>query len=82
MTVDSIGLEVSQDDQIEDPGLHQGLQTKIKMDFSTADNLVILPKNVLRKTHLQVKCSIQKKEYLSTKDAPHLYAGNPEEIEE
>ena len=49
--------------------MHQGLQAEIKIDVSVVDNLVILPKNFLR-THVQAKCSRQKKEYLSTKDVP------------
>ena len=53
----------------------QDLQAEIKIDVSIAENLVILPKNFLRKTHLQAKCSVEK-EYLSTKDVLTFLKGS------
>ena len=61
VTVDSRGLEVNPDHQLEDLKLNECLLTKIKIDVSIADSLVILPKKVLRGTHCQVRCSIEKK---------------------
>ena len=52
VTVDSRSLEFKPDHQPEDLELHQGLPAEIKIDVSVADNWVIPPKNVLRRTHL------------------------------
>ena len=70
VTVDSRGLEFKPDYQPEDQELYQGLPAEIKIDVSIVDNWNIPPKNVLRRTHLQRKCSIEMKGCLSTKDIP------------
>ena len=56
------GFRNQSDDQLEYLELHQDLQAEIKKDVSIADHLVILPKSILRRTHLQEMCSIEKKE--------------------
>ena len=54
------GLEVNPDPQIrvqtiQDPELHLGLQAETMIYVFLADNLVILPKNSLRRTSPQEK---------------------------
>ena len=51
--MDNNGSKANPDAQLEDLELHQGLQAEIKTAVSVRDNLVILPKNVLRRTLLQ-----------------------------
>ena len=68
VTVESRGLEVNQEHQLKDLELHHDLPVEIKIDVSVADNLVILIKNILRRTHFTVNYSIEREEYLSTKD--------------
>ena len=55
VTTDRKDLEVNPDLEF-----HQGFQD-IKIDVSLAANLIILAKNVLRRTHLQARCSIKMK---------------------
>ena len=70
VTVDSRGLEVNLGPQLEGLELYQGLSAETKIDASFADSLVTLPKNSMRRTHLQANCIIQKNAYPSTKDVP------------
>ena len=52
VTIDSKGLEVNPDYQLEELELHKSLSGGTKVDASVAEKLVILPKNVVRRTLL------------------------------
>ena len=45
--VDSRGLKVNQDHQLEERELHQGFPAEIMTDVSVIDSLITLPKAVL-----------------------------------
>ena len=50
MIVDNKGLEVNPHHQLEDLQLYQDLPVEIKADVSVVENLVIVPKIILRRT--------------------------------
>ena len=54
--------EVSPNHHLEDLELHQNLPVELKTALSVVENFVSLPRNVLRRTHLQAKCNTEKKD--------------------
>ena len=68
----SIDIKGTKDPTLDDIEFHQGIPVEIKTDVSVVENLVILPKNVLRRTLLQVKCNTEKKKMTKHRGSSHL----------
>ena len=78
MKVDNKGYKVNPDHQLEDLGLHHGLPMEKKMEVSVEDNVLTLPKISVQGNFFKQSASQRRKQ----KGCPHLYEGDPEEVDE